>query len=153
MKTIISLILTAALFTACATNPDGSLKPLTDAQRANLQALEQFALSTAVTVGTQAIATGTVDTNTIVGSINSGAQVLQTVIANQAPVTAAETKTTAQNAISDSSATPVVADKIAPKVSQKIADTVASGVPPNQAANAAAKGLRKGAAKIKAKQP
>lgn len=144
-------VLCASFLSACANNPDGSLKPLTPQQQANLQAIEQFALSAAVNVGTQALTTGSVDTNTIVSSINSGASVLQHVIATQ-NVTPAASEVQTEAAIKEGATTAAVKNKLAPQVAAKVNEAVNEGADPKQAMSAAAKGMKKGAAKLKAKK-
>ncbi len=150
MKPILSIlcILSCLAYSSCATNPDGTL---TDQSRANLQALEQLALDTAVNVGTQAIVTGHVDTPTIVSSINNGASVLQNVIATQ-PLTSASAPQAVQEQLATTATTKAVANQVAPQIADAVSDAVAQGVPAKQAVQAAANGLKKGAAKLKAKQ-
>lgn len=146
---VILIVWLAMGLTGCATNPDGSLKPLTPQQQASLQAIESFALNAAVNIGTQALQTGTVDTNTLVNSIHSGASVLQHVIATQevAPTPeSASIVTTA--AIREGATTPAVKNRLAPEVAAKVREEVKKGANPKQAMNAAAKGMKKGADKL-----
>lgn len=133
--------------TSCATNPDGTL---TEASKANLIQLEQFALTTAVNVGTQALVTGSVDQTTIVNSINNGAAVLNGVIATQT-LTPANVAVKTQDAIAEGANTKIAKKELAPEIAQAVNNSVKAGVPPKQAAAAAARGMKKGAAKLKAK--